>query len=562
MRTLGKIVDFFLTVTKSNGLIHTSLLFISVFVLITSFGSHVAHNIILDTKDDNLIVSQIESKDIAQKTEADLRTLQISADAQNNKVIEKSDVENIQQTELVMANDKKFTMKSGMEVSQVILKNGETFYQKLSQIGFSDSAAYIISNAVDKQFKLSKIRSNQKITFVFPKKNEALLKYDDAHAKIKEIKTLNVLIGNKLLQVDFNLQKKNYDVKVIMHNNSNDDLVYNFDTKRLSPYPEINNDGDSHHVLNSGIPSSSNIKEAALEKNVSNNNVNQRVNTKLISANGRVLVHGNIRAKSFFGSLQKAGIPTDLVSNIVAVLNNVVDFKRDLIDNSDFTVLYAPDPASKGKHKLLYIKLSTKRQQKVELYGYESKDGKIGYYGKNGENIKKAMLITPVKNPKISSTFGPRVHPTLHSVRMHYGVDYRANKGTPVMSAGDGVVQSMVYHGQYGRCLKIKHNGTYSTFYAHLHSFANGLKVGSRVKQGQIVGSVGATGRCTGPHLHYELHKNGARINPMKTKGLILTEPVMSKVQLAAFDSYKKSIESSIHQIQVAENNEVVRTEG
>jgi len=132
--------------------------------------------------------------------------------------------------------------------------------------------------------------------------------------------------------------------------------------------------------------------------------------------------------------------------------------------------------------------------------------------------VRKALLRTPVDGARLSSRFGKRKHPILGYTRMHRGVDFAAPRGTPIMAAGDGVVEYANTNGSYGRYLRIRHNSTYKSAYAHLKSFAKGVRVGSRVKQGQIVAYVGTTGRSTGPHLHYEIFRDNAHINPLSLK--------------------------------------------
>jgi len=153
-----------------------------------------------------------------------------------------------------------------------------------------------------------------------------------------------------------------------------------------------------------------------------------------------------------------------------------------------------------------------------------------------GKSVKKALMKTPINGARLSSSFGMRKHPILGYNKMHKGTDFAAKEGTPVMASGDGKIIRARWCGGGGNCIKIKHNSTYSTVYAHLSKFASGIKEGVRVKQGRIIGFVGSTGMSTGPHLHYEVIKNGKRINSQTLKlpsGKILTGKDRTQFEVA-----------------------------
>ena len=157
------------------------------------------------------------------------------------------------------------------------------------------------------------------------------------------------------------------------------------------------------------------------------------------------------------------------------------------------------------------------RGQSIPLYYFD--DGKtIEHYDLNGTSVKKALMKTPINGARLSSSFGMRKHPILGFNKMHRGTDFAAPTGTPVMASGDGIIIKASWCGGGGNCIKIKHNSTYQTVYAHLSKFAANVKKGLRVKQTQIIGYVGSTGMSTGPHLHYEVIKNGKKINSQKLK--------------------------------------------
>ena len=152
------------------------------------------------------------------------------------------------------------------------------------------------------------------------------------------------------------------------------------------------------------------------------------------------------------------------------------------------------------------------------LYFKEYEKGKIDYFDENGKSVKKTLMKTPINGARLSSSFGKRKHPILGYTKMHTGTDFAAPQGTPIMASGDGKVTKAGWCGGGGNCVKIKHNNTYQTVYAHMSKFGNGIKKGVRVKQGQIIGYVGSTGLSTGPHLHYEVIENGKKINSQTLK--------------------------------------------
>ena len=152
-----------------------------------------------------------------------------------------------------------------------------------------------------------------------------------------------------------------------------------------------------------------------------------------------------------------------------------------------------------------------------ELYIFKSKNV-LEHFDENGKSVKKSLMKTPINGARLSSSFGMRKHPILGYNKMHQGTDFAAPEGTPIMASGDGKIIRARWCGGGGNCIKIKHNTTYQTVYAHMKMFARGIREGSRVKQGQIIGYVGSTGKSTGPHLHYEVIENGKKINSQKLK--------------------------------------------
>lgn len=275
------------------------------------------------------------------------------------------------------------------------------------------------------------------------------------------------------------------------------------------------------------------------------------------------LVSGTING-SLYGAAKKVGADTKVVSHFINLYSYDVDFQRDIQAGDSFKILYEYQVDFNGKAigapRIISASLNYGGESK-DLYRYEMPNGKVDYYDTKGNSIKRALLKTPIHSAKISSHFGVRTHPVHGYSKMHQGLDYAAPKGTPVLAAGDGVVQFVKSQGRgYGNHVQIKHNGTYATLYAHLSKFGPSMKAGGRIKQGQVIGYVGATGTATGPHLHYEVIQNGKKVNPARIKAPVFLP--LKGVELAKFKESTKKIEQMIAELdddskinQVAKKN-------
>ena len=223
-------------------------------------------------------------------------------------------------------------------------------------------------------------------------------------------------------------------------------------------------------------------------------------------------------------SLYKSAINEDISPNIIIEFARLygfqVDFQRDIRKNDSFQLIYEIFVDENGKifenGNIIYSNLIL-RGQYNQLY-YFPKKKFDGHYDESGKSVKKALMKTPINGARLSSSFGMRKHPILGYNKMHKGTDFAAPEGTPIMASGDGVIIKAGWCGGGGNCVKIKHNKTYQTIYAHMKNFSNLAIPGNRVKQGQIIGYVGSTGMSTGPHLHYEVIENGKKINSQLLK--------------------------------------------
>ena len=246
---------------------------------------------------------------------------------------------------------------------------------------------------------------------------------------------------------------------------------------------------------------------------------------------------------SLYNAVLDAGIPIQVFMEMVHIFSYDVDFQREIQPGNRFEVLYeaaydmAGDFVEDGP--LLYARLEA-GDRTIELFRYEPDEGPADYLDSQGASVRKALMRTPINGARLSSGFGPRKHPILGYTKNHLGLDFAAQKGTPVFAAGDGTITRIGRAGNYGEYVRIRHNGTYSTGYAHLSAYAKGMKKGKRVRQGQVIAYVGSTGQSTGPHLHYEVMRGEKRINPMKLD--LPTGRKLKGAELAAFQRQMQKI--------------------
>lgn len=223
---------------------------------------------------------------------------------------------------------------------------------------------------------------------------------------------------------------------------------------------------------------------------------------------------------SLYQTARQQNVPDEALISLANIFSWDVDFERDVHPGDAFELIYetvsSPDGETRGGD-VLFASLSLRGRQ-MEAYRFVHTDGAVGYYDAEGRSLRKWLMRTPIDGARLSSGFGKRRHPILGYNRMHRGVDFAAPTGTPIYAAGDGTLTQAGRNGSYGNYIQIRHNGEYSTAYAHLSRFAKGIAAGKRVRQGQVIGYVGTTGRSTGPHLHYEVLQNGKQINPLSIK--------------------------------------------
>lgn len=259
---------------------------------------------------------------------------------------------------------------------------------------------------------------------------------------------------------------------------------------------------------------------------------------------------GMVRTSLYEAGLA-TGVPIQVMVEMIRVFSFDVDFQRDIQPGDAFEVLFerfrdeTGRVAKDGAVRYASLLLSGRR---LAVYRHVDRDGNVDYYNEKGESVRKALLKTPIDGARLTSGFGSRMHPILGYSAFHKGVDFGAVSGTPIQAAGDGTVEMKGWFGGYGNYVRLRHNSEYATAYAHMSRYAAGITEGGRVRQGQIIGYVGTTGRSTGAHLHYEVLRRGAQINPMGVKF-----PTGRKLEGADFVAFKHTRVEADHALARAE---------
>jgi murein DD-endopeptidase MepM/ murein hydrolase activator NlpD len=257
-------------------------------------------------------------------------------------------------------------------------------------------------------------------------------------------------------------------------------------------------------------------------------------------------IRGKIRS-SLYVDATKAGLPAEVMVEIIRLFSWDVDFQRDIHPGDEFNILgtksLLPDGSVVGWGDVKFASLSLQGKL-TNLYRFETLKNGVEYFDEYGVSAQKALMKTPIDGARLSSGFGRRKHPILKYTKMHRGIDFAAPTGTPIYAAGNGRVVLAGRNGAYGKYIKIRHNNRYSTAYAHLSRFRKGVRKGKRVRQGQVIGYVGSTGRSTGPHLHYEILVEGRQVNPLRLK--LPSGRKLSGTELTQFFKVRDTIKDAI----------------
>ena len=358
--------------------------------------------------------------------------------------------------------------------------NNETYNNFIENIYFKKTLKHIIEN-LDPKYKKIKHKIQSGETF----------------DKILE----NYQIDNKeIIKIKNSLKKK------INLNKLNTKQIIQFSIDK------------TNNKINEFTYQISNTQKIFLKRNIEEDDFNDEL--ILIKLDKKIIYKENLILQSLYKAASDENIPANTIIEFARIYGFQVDFQRDIRKKDKFQIMYEiflnekKEIVETGEILFANLKLSG---QDNSLYFFE-KEGSEGHYDKNGKSVKKALMKTPINGARLSSPFGMRKHPIDGFNKMHKGTDFAAPMGTPIMASGDGVVIKASWCGGGGNCVKIKHNSTYQTIYAHMSKFARGIKSGVRVKQGQTIGYVGSTGKSTGPHLHYEVIVNGKKVNSQKLK--------------------------------------------
>ena len=249
------------------------------------------------------------------------------------------------------------------------------------------------------------------------------------------------------------------------------------------------------------------------------------------------IVLSNTIKKNLYSSAIEVGIEPNIIVEFANMFGFEVDFQRDIRNGDKFEVYYEQyideNNIVRNTGKIIYASMFVNNKE-LSLYNFKFKNKK-GYYDVDGKSVIKTLMKTPINGARLSSSFGFRKHPILGYNKLHQGTDFAAARGTPIMASGSGVILRAQKYKGYGNFVSIKHNSTYVTAYGHMSKYGRGIRKGVRVNQGQIIGYVGSTGMSTGPHLHYEVIKNGKRINSQRLKlptGKTLTNKARNKFEV------------------------------
>ena len=253
---------------------------------------------------------------------------------------------------------------------------------------------------------------------------------------------------------------------------------------------------------------------------------------------------------NLYNSAVRGNLPKELFSELIKILGFSIDFQRELRKGDVFEMLYSQkidlitnEIIESNPIHFISAKL---RDNHIKFYRYRTRNGKSNFYDQNGKSSKRTLMKTPLNGARLSSGYGNRKHPILGFTKMHRGIDFAAPIGTPIFAAGDGIIEYSGWNGAYGKYIRIRHNDTFKTAYAHLSKIYK--KRGSRIKQGDIIGTLGSTGRSTGPHLHYEILISGRQVNPLRVK--LPSGKNIPKIELENFYKKQEIINNEIFAMQ------------
>ena len=396
----------------------------------------------------------------------------------------------------------------------MIKKITTLFFKNLNILGliFLTVITIIISYYFNYQKKLDDQKYNNFINNIYLKKtlneiiNNLEPRYKIYNHKVKSGETFDKILEN------YSINKE--EVKAVKES-----LLKKVNINKLNTNQKIKISLDqTNNKIKEFIFQISNTEKVYLSRKDQDTKFNQEIIT--LKLDKKIIYKENIILQSLYKAAIDQNIPPNTIIEFARIYGFQVDFQRDIRKQDKFQIMYEVFIDKNKKiietGEVLFANLKLSGQDNSLYFFNES--GSKGHYDKNGKSVQKALMKTPINGARLSSSYGMRKHPIDGFNKMHRGTDFAAPKGTPIMASGNGIIQKAGWCGGGGNCVKIRHNSTYETIYAHMSKFARGIKSGIRVKQGQTIGYVGSTGKSTGPHLHYEVVVNGKKINSQKLK--------------------------------------------
>ena len=407
---------------------------------------------------------------------------------------------------------KKTTNKPQLSIVQKLRNFNQNYLILFSILFFFSIIFFVSGNLIEKKnFNNTKnFKDTTKSTEFLNLSNFFISKINSPY-KVEKYLIENNDSVEKILK-KFKIKKE--DIKNISLKLKQKKLSNIYTGKELSLIIKKLNDG-SNTVVNLKFPVSNtiSIEVRKIEDNF-------LIKERILKLNKKEVLVKNVINNNLYSSAVEKNIEPNIIVEFARVFGFEVDFQRDIRKGDWFEIYYEKFEDDNGKvrdtGKIIYASMKVNGEE-INLYNFKYNNYEE-YYDIEGKSITKSLMKTPVNGARLSSSFGMRKHPILGYNKMHRGTDFAAPMGTPIMASGSGTITRARWCGGGGNCVKIKHNSTYQTVYAHMKSFAKGVKEGRKVKQGQIIGYVGSTGLSTGPHLHYEVIVNGKKVNSQRLK--------------------------------------------
>ena len=406
---------------------------------------------------------------------------------------------------------KRYNLFSTISLKSIQIKNSNSI-TLISIIFIFSGLFFVSSNLIDKKNKensdnLKEITENNEFSnlanFFISKINSP---YEEVEYVIKNNDTVEKILKK--------YEIRDEDIKKISLKLKEKKLANIYSGRKLSIVLKKLEDG-SKTIVNFLYPIN-NTTSVEVRKSQDNFIVKENI----LQLYKKEVVVKKVITNNLYSSAVSSGVEPNIIVEFARIFGFEVDFQRDIRKGDWFEIFYEKfeDDNKKVRDtgKIIYASMYVNGEE-INLYNFRYKNEE-DYYDIKGKSITKSLMKTPINGARLSSSFGMRKHPILGYNKMHRGTDFAAPSGTPIMASGSGTVTRARWCGGGGNCVKIKHNSTYETIYAHMKAFAKGVKEGRKVKQGQIIGYVGSTGLSTGPHLHYEVIVNGKKVNSQKLK--------------------------------------------